>query len=99
MGFNQSHSGPPGDIDGCIQMLPGTYKNAKPPNITGIDEVHLKCDSIFGTTVNGCREPLLYSFALDKPTNHKIYKDPRIKLFKRINKSVFISYNILFRSR
>ena len=38
--------------------------------------------------MNGTREPILYSFALDQPPNHKIYKEPKVKLFKKINKSV-----------
>ena len=48
----------------------------------------MKCDCIQGSIVNGIREYILYSFALDKPPGHKIYKEPRVKLFKKINKSV-----------
>ena len=29
-----------------------------------------------------------FCFALDKPPGHKIYKEPRIKFFKKINKFV-----------
>ena len=56
--------------------------------ITGIGKIHLKTDCFHGSKVNGVREPILYSFALYKPPGHKIYKEPRIKLFKRINKPV-----------
>ena len=66
MGFTQSHSGLSGDIEGFIQFIPGSYKSNKPIIITGIDKIHLKCDCI-----NGCRGPILYSFALDKPPGHK----------------------------
>ena len=38
--------------------------------------------------MNGTREPILYSFAPSSPPGHKIYKEPRIKLFKKVNKSV-----------
>ena len=31
--------------------------------------------------MNGIREPILYSFALDQPPGHKIHEEPRIKLF------------------
>ena len=48
----------------------------------------LKCDCINGSIVNGIRESISYSFALDKPPGHKIDKEPRIKLFKKTNKSV-----------
>ena len=69
-------------------MIAGSYKSDRPNNITSIDKVHLKCDSIEGSIVNGVREPILYSFALDKPPFHKIYKEPKVKHCKNINKSV-----------
>ena len=69
-------------------MIAGSYKSDKPINITGINKIHLKCDCIESSIVNGVREPILFSFALSSPPGHKIYKDPRIKLFKKINKSV-----------
>ena len=88
LGFTQSHSYPLDDIDGFFQMIAGSYKSNKPINITGIDKVHLKCDCIQGSIVNGFREPILYSFALSSPPGYKIYTEPRVKLFKKINKSV-----------
>ena len=88
LGFTQSHQGPLNDIEGFYQILPGSYKSDKPINITGIDKVHLKCDCIDGSIVNGVREPILYSFVLDQPPGHKIYKEPKVKLFKKINKSI-----------
>ena len=69
-------------------MIAGSYKSDKPINITGIDKVHLKADCIQGSNVNGIREPILYSFALSVTPGHKLYKEPRIKLFKKINKPV-----------
>ena len=50
---------------------------------TSQDSINLKCDCIDGSNVNGTREPILYSFALDQPPDHKIYKEPRIKLFTK----------------
>ena len=88
LGFTQSHQGPLNDIEGFYQILPGSYKSDKPINITGIDKVHLKCDCIDGSIMNGIREPNLYSFSLDQPPGHKIYKEPKVKLFKKINKSI-----------
>ena len=69
-------------------MIARSYKSDKPINITGIDKVHSKCDCINGSIVNGIREPILYSFALSSPPGHKLYKEPRAKLFGKINKSV-----------
>ena len=88
LGITRSRSYPLDDTDGFYQLIAGSYKNDKPINITGIDKIHLKCDCINGSIVNGVREPILYSFALSSPPGHKIYKEPRIKLFKKIHKSV-----------
>ena len=88
LGFTQSRSYPLDDIEGFYQLLSGFYESDKPINITGIDKIHLKCDCIQGSIINGIREPILHSFALSSPPGYKIYKEPRIKLFKKINKSV-----------
>ena len=88
LGFTQSRLYPLDDIDGFYQLIAGSYKSDRPIDITGIDKIHLKCDCIQGSIVNGIREPILYSFALSSPPGHKIYKEPRIKLFKKINKSI-----------
>ena len=69
-------------------MIAGSYKSDRPINITRIDKSHLKCDCTQGSVVNGIRAPILYSFSLPSPPGHKIYKEPRVKLFKKINKSV-----------
>ena len=88
MGFTQSLSGALGGIGKFIQVIPTTYKNDIPVNITGIDKFHLKCDCVNGSILNDCREPVLYNFGLTSPLGYKIYKEPRIKLFKNINQSV-----------
>ena len=88
LGFTQSFSGVIGDIERFIQIIPGIYKNNRPITITGVDKVHLKCDCVNGTIVNGVREPIMYSCALSSPAGDKIYNQPRIKLLKKINKPV-----------
>ena len=96
LGFTQSRSYPLDDIDGFYQLIAGSYKSDKPINITEIDKIHLKCDCIQGSIVNGIREPVLYSFALSSPPGHKIYKEPRVKLFKKLNKSVLSHITFYF---
>ena len=96
LGFTQSRQGPLDDIQGFYQIIPGSYKSDKPINITGIDKVHLKCDVVDGSIVNGVREPILNSFALDQPPGHKIYKEPKVKLFKKINKSILSHITFYF---
>ena len=96
LGLTRSRSFPLDDIDGFYQLIAGSYKSDKPINITGIDKIHLKCDYIQGSIVNGIREPILYSLVLSSPPGYKIFKEPRIKLFKKINKSVLSQSNFYF---
>ena len=96
LGFTQSRSYPLDDIDGFYQLIAGSYKSDKPINITGFDKILLKCDCIQGSILNGIREPILFSFALSSPPGHKIYKETRVKLFKNVKISVFISHHVLF---
>ena len=96
LGFTQSRSYPLDDIEGFYQLIANSYTSDRPININGIDKIHLKCDCIQGSIVNGIREPILYSFALSSPPGHKIYKEPRIKLFKKVNKSVLSHITFYF---
>ena len=86
--FYSINSYPLDNINGFYQLIAGSYKSDQPINITGIDKVQLNCDCVNSSKINGVREPILYSFALDKPAGHKIYNQPRIKLFKKINNSI-----------
>ena len=96
LGFTQTHQGPLNDIEGYYQILPGNYKSDRPINITGIDKVHLKSDCVQGSIMNGIREPISNSFALSSPPGYKIFKEPRVKLFKKINKSVLSHITFYF---
>ena len=96
LGFTQSRSYPLDDIDGFYQLIAGSYKSDRPINITGIDKIHLKCDCILGTIINGIREPILYSFVLSSPPGHKIYEESRIKHFRKVNKSVLSHITFYF---
>ena len=96
LGYTQSHHGPLNDIEVFYQISAGSYKSDRPNNITGIDKVHLKADCIQGSIVNGVREPILFSFALSSPPGHKIIKEPRVKLFKKVNKSVLSHITFYF---
>ena len=96
LGFTQSQSYPLDDIDGFYQIIAGSYKSNKPINITGIDKIRLKCDCIQVSIVNGIREPILISFALSSSPGHKIHKEPRIKLFRKINKSILSHISFYF---
>ena len=48
----------------------------------------MKCDAIDGSAVNGIRQPILYSFVLDKPSGYKEFCEPETIHYKKIIKSV-----------
>ena len=43
------------------------YLSQKIVNLNSTNKIYLKCDAIDGSVVNGIRQPILYSFVLDKP--------------------------------
>ena len=72
----QSHSGPLSDIEGFFQLILGKYKINRPNFITGVNQVHLKWDSVNGSIVNAIREPFLYSFGPFSPLGQKFFTKP-----------------------
>ena len=66
---------------------PGTHESEKPVMITTTDKVHLKCDCVDGSIVNGIQEQILFSFNLSAPPGYKIIKEPTTVLYKLINKT------------
>ena len=52
--------------------------------ITSIDKVHLKCDGVDGSILNGVREQILISFNLSSAPVYKIIYDPTTVLYKKI---------------
>ena len=66
---------------------PGTHTSKKPVMITTTDKIHLKCDCVDCSIVNGIREQILFYFNLSAPPGYKIIKEPTTVLYKKINKS------------
>ena len=64
------------------------YLSQKILNLSNTNKIHLKCVAIDGSVVNGVRQPILYSFVLDKPAGYKIFCEPETIHYKKINKSV-----------
>ena len=64
------------------------YLSQKIVNLSSTNKIHLKCDAIDGFVVNGIRQPILYSFVLDKPAGYKVFSEPETIHYKKINKSV-----------
>ena len=65
----------------------GTHTSEKPVMITTTDKVHLKCDCVDGSIVNGIQEQILFSSNLNAPPGYKIIKEPKTVLYKLINKT------------
>ena len=58
-------------------------------NSGSTNKIHLKCDNyIDGRVVNGLRQPILYSFVLDKKPGCKVFSEPETIHYKKITKSV-----------
>ena len=68
---------------------PGVYTSDKVVlNLNTINKIHLKCDCIDGCIQDGVRQPILFSFVLDKPSGYKVFCQPETVRYKKINKSV-----------
>ena len=68
--------------------VPGDYTSDKILNLNTTNKTHLKCDCIDGSIQNGLRQPILYSFVLDKPSGYIVFCEPETIHYKKINKSV-----------
>ena len=64
------------------------YISQKIESLSSTNKIHLKCDFIDGSVVNGTRQPIVSSFVLDKPSGYKVFCKPETIHFKKINKSV-----------
>ena len=64
------------------------YISQKFSNLGSTIKIDLKCDVIDGSVVNGLRQPILYSFVLDKKPGYKVFSEPETIHYKKINKSV-----------
>ena len=63
---------------------PGVYTSDKVIlNLNTIDKIHLKCDIIDGSIQDGVRQPILFSFVLDKPSGYKIFCEPETIHYKK----------------
>ena len=64
------------------------YTSQKLVNLGNTNKIHLKCDVIDGSVVDGFRQPILYSFVLDKLPRYKVFSESETIHYKKINKSV-----------
>ena len=67
------------------------YLSQKIVNLSSTNKIHLKCDVIDGSVVDGVRQPILYSFVLDKSSGYKVFCEPETIHYKKINESILIT--------
>ena len=68
--------------------LPGVYTSNQILNLSSANKIHLKCNCIDGSFQDGVRQPILYSFVLDKLPGYKVFSEPETIHYKKLNKSV-----------
>ena len=59
------------------------YLSQKIVNLSSTNKIHLKCDAIDGSVVDGVRQPILYSFVLVKPSGYKVFCEPETIHYKK----------------
>ena len=65
-----------------------TYLKEKPTNTANIGKVHLNCDCVVGSVVNGGRKRIS-SFGFSAPRKFETFKEPTSFLFKITTESNF----------
>ena len=64
------------------------YTSQKVVYLGNTNKIHLKCDCIDGSVLNGIRQPILFSFVLDKLPGYRVFCEPETIHYKKIIKSV-----------
>ena len=62
---------------------PGVSTSEKTINLSIKNKVHLKSDVIHGSIQDGVRQPILFSFVLDKPSGYKAFSEPETIHYKK----------------
>ena len=76
-------------LNAIFADAPGVYTSDKIIfNLSTIDKVHLKCVCIDGSIQDGIRQPILFSFVLDKSAGYKVFCNRETIHYKKINKSL-----------
>ena len=65
----------------------GTHLSEKVINITSVDKLHVNCNCIDGSILDGKPESILFSHRLDARTGYKIFEGPISSLLKKVNKN------------
>ena len=64
-------------------MVMSTILKKKNRILSIIIKIHLKCDCIDGSVLNGVRQPIIYVFFSDKPPGYKVFLWPERIHYKK----------------
>ena len=73
------------------------YVSQKIVNLSNTNKIHLKCDCIDGSIQDRVRQPILFSFVLDKKPEYKVFFRTRNNTLQKNKQIYFEYYNFLFR--
>ena len=66
-------------------ISPGVYNSDKIIlKLNTKNKIHLECDIIDGSIQDGARQPILFSFVLDKPPGYKVFCEPETIHYKKL---------------
>ena len=85
-----------GSNHGCDYKHHHEYMSQKFVTLSTTNKIHLKCDFIDGNILSGIRQPVLFSFVLDKLPGYKVFSEPETTHYKK-KQICFKYYNILSR--
>ena len=74
-------------------VSPGAYTSDKILNLSTIDEINLTCDVTDRSVVNERRQPVLFSFILEKTAGYKVFCQFETIHFKQTNEPVLNTIN------
>ena len=77
-----------GSTPGCDYKHYNEYTFHKIVNLGSTNKIHLKCDCIDGSFHDGLRQPILYSFVLDKLPGYKVFSEPETIHYKKFKKYI-----------
>ena len=75
--------------------IPGVYISDQFLYLSTTNKIHLKCVCIDGSVQDGVRQPILFSFVLDKPSGYKVFCELETILYKKIKRSVLNTIRFL----
>ena len=73
---------------GWVYKSCNEYNSQKNSNLITTLKRHSKCDCINGSNINGVRQPIMYSFVLEKLPGYKVVSEPETIHYEKIKVSV-----------